>query len=206
MITRSILPCLLATTLAVAALPIAAHAQAAAAEQDGATAKAYDLGYKNESITATVTGIDKSERFVTLRGPKGKEVTIEAGPDVKNFDQLKVGDQVTATYQSAAALEILPADSGAPSVETSEGSSAAPKGAKPGIEGQQSVTVTSKLTAIDMTKHTVTLLGPDGKSRVVTVRDPARQAKMSGLKVGQLVRITYVEAVAVKVTPKGAKD
>lgn len=205
MITRSILPCLLATTLAVAAQPIAARAQAAA-DQDGATATAYDLGYKNESITATVSGIDKSERFVTLRGPKGNEVTIEAGPEVKNFDQLRVGDQVTATYQSAAALEILPADSGAPGVETTEGTSAAPRGAKPGMEGQQSVTVTSKLTAIDMKKHTVTLLGPDGKSRVITVRDPARQAKMSGLKVGQLVRITYVEAVAVQVTPKGAKE
>jgi hypothetical protein len=202
MITRSILPCLLATALVVAQ-PIAAHAQTAAAEQDGATATAYDLGYKNETMTATVTGIDKAEHFVTLRGPKGNEVTIEAGPDVKNFDQLKVGDQVTATYQSAAALEILPADSGAPGVETTEGTAAAPKGDKPGIEGHQSVTVTSKLTAIDMKKHTVTLLGPDGKSRVVTVRDPARQAKMSELKVGQLVRITYVEAVAVKVTPKG---
>lgn len=206
MITRSILPCLLATTLAVAALPITAHAQAAAAEQDGATARAYDLGYKNESITATVSGIDKAEHFVTLRGPKGNEVTIEAGPEVKNFDQLRVGDQVTATYQSAAALEILPVDSGAPGVETTEGTASAPKGAKPGMEGQQSVTVTSKLTAIDLKKHTVTLLGPDGKSRVVTVRDPARQAKMSGLKVGQLVRITYVEAVAVQVTPKGAKE
>ena len=67
------------------------------------------------------------------------------------------GDQVTATYQSAAALEILPANSGAPGVETTEGTSAAPKGAKPGMEGQQSVTVNSKLTAIDMKEHTVTL-------------------------------------------------
>jgi hypothetical protein len=202
MIMRSLLPCLLATTLALAAQPATVHAQAAA-DENGATARAYDLGYKNQSITATVTGIDKAEHFVTLRGPKGNEVTIEAGHEVKNFDQLKVGDQVTATYQSAAALEILPVDSGAPGVETSEGTSTAAKGAKPGIEGQQSVTVTSKLTAIDLKKHTVTLLGPDGNSRVITVRDPARQAKMGDLKVGQLVRITYVEAVAVKVTPKG---
>jgi hypothetical protein len=206
MTMRPLLPCLLATSVAIAATQ-STHAYAqATTDQDGATATAYDLGYNNESITATVTGIDKAEHFVTLRGPKGNEVTIEAGPEVKNFDQLKVGDQVTATYQSAAALEILPADSGTPGVETSEGTAAAPKGSKPGIEGQQSVTVTSKLTAIDLKKHTVTLLGPDGNSRVITVRDPARQARMSGLKVGQLVRITYVEAIAVKVTPKGAKE
>ena len=45
-------------------------------------------------LTATITAIDKATRDVTLKGPQGNEVTLTAGPDVKNFDKLKVGDQV----------------------------------------------------------------------------------------------------------------
>jgi hypothetical protein len=47
----------------------------------------------------------------------------------------------------------------------------------------------------------VTLKGPEGNERVIAVKDPARQAKLSRLKVGDLVRITYVEAIALQVTP-----
>jgi hypothetical protein len=51
----------------------------------------------------------------------------------------------------------------------------------------------------------VTLLGPDGKQREFEVKDPVRQARMNQLKVGQMVRVTYVEAIAVTVTPKPGK-
>ena len=45
-------------------------------------------------LTATITAIDKATRDVTLKGPQGNDVTVTASPEVKNFDQLKVGDQV----------------------------------------------------------------------------------------------------------------
>jgi hypothetical protein len=40
---------------------------------------------------------------------------------------------------------------------------------------------------------------------VIEVKDPKRQAQMSKLKVGQMVRITYVEALAISVTKGKAK-
>ena len=40
------------------------------------------------AITATVVGIDRAGRIVTLRGPRGNIVNIEAGEDVRNFDQI----------------------------------------------------------------------------------------------------------------------
>ena len=66
-----------------------------------------------------------------------------------------------------------------------------------------SITIVAKLAAVDMKNHTVTLLGDNGEKQVIEVKDPARQARMSQLKVGEMVRITYVEAVAVTVTSKG---
>ena len=46
--------------------------------------------------TATVTGIDKATRKVTLVTKDGTKSTVKCGPDVANFAQIEVGDQVKA--------------------------------------------------------------------------------------------------------------
>ena len=52
---------------------------------------------KTYKATATVTGIDKATRKVTLVTKDGSKSTVKCGPEVANFDQLEVGDQVKAT-------------------------------------------------------------------------------------------------------------
>ena len=44
--------------------------------------------------TATVVGMDYANRTGTLKFPDGTTVTFKASPEARNFDQLKVGDQV----------------------------------------------------------------------------------------------------------------
>ncbi|MCX6926802.1 MAG: hypothetical protein NT154_26895 [Verrucomicrobia bacterium] len=46
---------------------------------------------------ATVTGIDTANRKVTLVSPDGKKDTIKCGPEVINFDQIQIGDQLKVT-------------------------------------------------------------------------------------------------------------
>jgi hypothetical protein len=197
--------CLLGAAIALSA-PMFAWAQQATTEAP-VNSTVHELAREDQTITATVVNVDKAERFVTLKGPKGKEVTIHAGPEVQNFDQLKAGDQVTAHYQAAVAVQVMPADSAKPGVDVSGGQATAPKGSLPGVKEGEAVTVTSKLSAVDLKNHTLTLTGPDGKQRTITVKEPERQAAMSKLKVGDMVVATYVEALAVTVTPKakGAK-
>ena len=48
--------------------------------------------------TATVTAIDAATRYVTLKMPDGKDKTLKCGPEVKNFDLIKVGDKVNFTF------------------------------------------------------------------------------------------------------------
>lgn len=192
----------MAASFALAA-PVAAQAQAAEpASAATVHGKAFELARHEETESATVRNVDHESRFVTLRNAKGSEFTIEAGPEVRNFAQLRAGDVVTITYQAATALELLPANSASPGIETQSDSMRAPKGGKPGVDVGQSVSITSRITALDLVTHTVTLTGPDGKQRKIEVTDPTRQARMSQLKVGDLARMTYVEGVAVKVTPK----
>ena len=57
-------------------------------------------------VSAQVVGIDKATRTVTLKGPQGNSVDIVAGDEVKNFDQIKLGDFVVARYVQSLTLEL----------------------------------------------------------------------------------------------------
>ena len=54
--------------------------------------------------TATIEAIDKANRTVTLKGPTGNREEIKAPEQMEGFNSLRVGDQVTATYYTAIAV------------------------------------------------------------------------------------------------------
>ena len=60
----------------------------------------------SSSVTATITAIDAKSRAITLKGPQGNEKTVVAGPEVKNFAQMKVGDQVLFDKYSGSKLRM----------------------------------------------------------------------------------------------------
>jgi hypothetical protein len=151
---------------------------------------------------ATVTAVDLPQRVVTLQGERGDEFVVQATDEVRNLDQVKVGDEVVVSYTEAVAWQVKPASAGAPGVSTEEAVTRAKPGDKPGGRVGQSVTVTATITAIDMANDTVTLTGPGGRSQTIKARDPANLRKV---QVGDLVDITYTEAVAIAVRPVGKK-
>jgi hypothetical protein len=57
------------------------------------------------TLTATITAIDKKKHMVTLKGPKGKSVTVKA-ENPKNLAKVKVGDEVEVTYTEALAISV----------------------------------------------------------------------------------------------------
>jgi hypothetical protein len=96
-------------TRALAIAAAVALAPAAGAQTGGAmvgTAPGAAVAAQTLKITATITAIDKATRDVTLKGPEGNLVTVTAGPEVKNFGQLKVGDKVDLQYVEALTLEL----------------------------------------------------------------------------------------------------
>lgn len=152
------------------------------------------------TASATVQKIDLKNRKVTLKNAEGETRTIKVPPEVQNLPQVKVGDEVVVTYYESLAYEVKKAGAGdAPGVAVAEGAGRAKPGDKPGAYGASVTTVTVKITAIDKNKGTVTLEGPDGDSDTVTVRDKSR---LENVAVGDLVDLTYTEALAVSVEPK----
>ncbi len=148
------------------------------------------------SVHATVTAINQKTRMVTLKGSDGEETSFRVDDSVKNLPQVRKGDIVTASYYRAIAARIRKPGEANPSVTSGGGLETAPLGEKPAGVHAETVQVTATVTKIDRAKQEVTLRGPRGKSVVVAVKDPANLEKV---KKGDLVEITYTEAVAISV-------
>ena len=148
------------------------------------------------STTATVDTVDAAKRKVTLKFADGKTQTYKMGPEVKNFDQIKVGDQVKATYAESVAVFVRKSDE-KPSADEVQTIQLAPKGAKPGVLMTDTFEVTAKVEAIDYKKRTVTLKGPEGNLKTVPVDKGVKNFK--NVKVGDEVVMKITEAMAIYV-------
>jgi hypothetical protein len=150
---------------------------------------------QTRELTATVTAIDETSRKVTLLSPDGVRETVKVGPDVTNFDQIKVGDSLKIT--AAEELVVRMAEPGEP--ESNEAASAvvlAPKGAKPGGIVAETRQITVTVAAIDQQKRTATVRYEDGSTRTFPVRS---DVDLSKRKVGEKVILSTTDLVAISV-------
>lgn len=147
------------------------------------------------TATATVQAVDSAKRTVTLKMPDGTVKTFKLGKEVRNFDQIKVGDQVKTTYVDELTVFLRKADV-PPSAEEVTNVMLAPKGAKPGVIVANTTQMSAKITAVDARKRTVTLMGPEGKSKTLMV---AKTVNLKGVKKGDDVVVRYTEALAILV-------
>jgi hypothetical protein len=146
-------------------------------------------------VTAIVSSIDKAKRKVTLIDPTGIKTTVKVGPEVVNFDQISVGDQLKVRATEELAVYVVgegeaPKDAGAQVVAL------APKGAKPGGLMADTTQVTAKVTALDADHHRATLEFEDGSIRTVPVRADIDLSKRS---VGDKVVIRTTDSLAISV-------
>ncbi|HKF96805.1 MAG TPA: hypothetical protein VKB20_01000, partial [Steroidobacteraceae bacterium] len=191
-----------AVLLLTGLVPLTAQSQSAPNTQSGVvTAPGKVAGAATTEVTAKVIAVDPAQRTVTLQSTSGKTRTIDVGDQVRNFDQIKVGDTVHAKYTQAVALE-LKKGGGALQAPTEEGAVTAPPapGQKPGGTVARKVTATAEVVAVNSAKQMVTLRGPEGNEVDVEAQDPEQ---LKNIKKGDHVQVTYVEAlaIAVKETP-----
>ena len=179
----------LALALALAAPP--AHAD----EQPGAPGRS---AQKTTHDSVTVTAVDKSARMVTVKNDAVETKSIQVPSEVKAFDKLKKGDKIDIDYTESIALSMLPPGS-KPSASTRSAMVGNGQGA--GAVGKQS-SISAEVLEVDAANNKVVFKGPKGNARVVTVQDPELQAKLPDLKKGQVVQLTYTEAIAIAIQPK----
>jgi len=190
--------------LALAAALASALAACETAQKPDVAAAPISGIVKERQITtvATVQKLDLAKRVVTLKGQDGKVFSIHAGDQVKNLPQVKVGDQVSTTYYESIAYEVHKPGMAEVGVVGATGVGSAQPGEKPAGVAADVIQVTATIVSIDKATPSVTLQRPDGEVVAVRVRDPK---KLEGVAVGDLVEITYTQALAIIVEPAKGK-
>ena len=160
--------------------PLADAAQAPSAES-------------TSTVTATIEAIDKANRTVTVKPPKGASVEIKAPEQIEGFNNLRVGDQVTATYYEAVAVNVRKPGDPAPSGDFS---TTMRKDRTPGSETRKQQTFTVTVVSVDPKAPSLTVKGPNGRVVALALRD-AKQVQ--NVKAGDTVDVTYFESLLIKV-------
>jgi hypothetical protein len=187
---------------AVIATAFATTAFAQKPEAAGGTVVASEPGraaiVRAAEISAQVVAIDKATRTVTLKGPQGNSVDIVAGDEVKNFDQIKLGDFVVARYAQALTLELRKTKVKAGEPTVTEAAARAKPGERPAGAVGREIHAIAEVIGVDPKKSTITLKGPRGNVVTLDVQNPD-QFKV--VKKGDQVEVTYTEALALSVEP-----
>jgi hypothetical protein len=154
---------------------------------------------KTEPITATMTiqAIDKANRLVTLRDESGAEDTMQIGPAMKRFDELKVGDKVKISYYESLVFQVRkpgdPIKTAGDTAKLTPGTGASPSGT---LSSQQTTSV--EVLAIDQKLPSITVKTADGRTVTRKVDNPKN---LEGVKVGDKIDITYTQAAVLSVEP-----
>jgi hypothetical protein len=191
---------LAAASLAPSALRAEPLDPAAGGATITATAPGKGVAERVAQISASIEAVDSAKRTVALKGPAGDIVTLSVGPEVQNFDQIRVGDLVVVRYLEALALELRKRGTAKRERTDRDVMQRALPGERPARIDAHEVHVVADVIAILPQTQTVRLRGP---TRVVDlhVYDP-EQFKL--VAVGDQVEATYTEAVAISVEPVGA--
>jgi len=143
-----------------------------------------------------VIAIDHSARWVQLKDRSGFTRKIDVGEDVRNFDQVSVGDIVNVNYAETIHIEAFGADAVKAGVEAEAIFGRAAKGQMPAAAGAKATTLVVTIAAIDLENSMVTLKDKQGNTKTFRPRIPANLKKV---KVGDKVAITMANAMAINV-------
>ncbi|MFC1776926.1 hypothetical protein ACFL3I_06255 [Pseudomonadota bacterium] len=147
-------------------------------------------------LTAIVEAINHETREVTLRGPEGNSVSFVASEEARNLGQVQVGDIVMAEYVQSMSIEVFANDGSEPGAGAITAAGRSEEGAMPGMAAIDTVVVTATVEEINLEANTFKLKGPSGEIKEYEARNPENLKKA---EVGDLVVITYTEAVAITV-------
>jgi len=150
---------------------------------------------ESTTFDATVAAIDATNRTVTIQVKDGRRKVIGCGPEVVNFEQLRVGDHVQALIRSELTLAL--AGTAAPTIDGGVAVAAVRQNnGRPGgmVTEQQEYTAT--ITAINQRRREVTLRLPDDTTRTLTARP---DVDLSQRKTGEKVAVRVAVAVAITV-------
>jgi len=162
----------------------------------GARAQAREIPGERITEKGTVEAIDQSARVLTLKDAKGEFITVDVPHGVTRFEQIKVGDQVTATYYDNVIVRMK--KPGEADANDLKGAVTPVEGTKPGGTIGAQRTMTAVVEAIDPKVPSISFKGPNGWKYSRRIQD---KSVLKQVKVGDRVDFTWTEAVQITIDP-----
>ena len=157
-------------------------------------AQVKELPKETVTVQGTVETIDHAKRTVNIKMADGKFVSLDVPQGAKRFDEVKVGDKVSATYNNHVIVRMKPP--GEAPVDTAAATSTMGQEARPGGTAAMTRTMTATVDAIDKSSSSMTFVGPNGWKYSRRVVDPK---VFDQIKVGDKVDITWNTDVTISV-------
>jgi hypothetical protein len=157
-------------------------------------AQVQTLPTQTVTINGTVATIDHAKRVVNIKTSDGKFETVDVPAGATRFDEVKVGDKVSLTYNNNVSARLKPP--GEAAVDTGSTATTGGQQTRPGGTAMVQRTMTVTVEAIDKNASSITFAGPNGWKYSRHVVDPTVFDKV---KVGDKVDITWNTDVTVTV-------
>jgi hypothetical protein len=152
-------------------------------------------------VRVKVLAVDLKNRMVDVQGPTGNKWCIEVDERVKRLSEVKPGDHVNVTYYEAMAVNIKkPGTAKVGVVKTQKVHRAGPESSPAGVIIDR-ITANVEVLVVNRGDNSVTFKNTKGHTEWIKVKDPDLKPYVKKLKMGDIVTITYDEAVAVSVEP-----
>lgn len=149
-----------------------------------------------QTMQGTVTAVNPDTREITLMGSQGELNTITAGEEVERFNEIAVGDVIVFdlyTYMKAEFREPTAEEIAEPIVMVAEAEKATMEDAPAGAIGAMVKAVVT-IEILNRVFMQATVKGPEGNYLTIDMED---EDLIQKLHVGQVVILTYAEAMAI---------
>jgi hypothetical protein len=150
------------------------------------SAQVRQLPTQTVTVSGTIESIDDARHTVNLRKADGNIETINVPVSVKQFDQLKVGDHVSATYNNTVSAKLKPP--GEAPVDNMGGSTSMGQNVESGGTAAMVRTMTVTVTDVDKAAGSISVSGPNNWRYSRRVADPSLLDK---IKPGDKIDITW---------------
>lgn len=162
---------------------------------------------KMEQITmrGTVTEINPETREITLMDTEGGLNTVTAGEEVKRFDEISVGDVIEFDYYTYIKAEFREptAEELEEPIQVVVEEGIAPDDMAPGAAIGAVVKAVVTIEALNRPSMLATVSGPEGNYLSIPMEDAEFMTK---LRIGQVLILTYAEAMAVSLEKVGTAE
>jgi hypothetical protein len=117
----------------------------------------------------TVQSIDAAQRTLLLKREDGELATFKAGPEIRRFNELKVGDQIMSTVTENLTLLLVKGQL-APEAAADQAVVRTPEGSNLGGIVMNAINLNARVLAVDYEARRMLLQYSPTRTRSVTVR------------------------------------